>query len=335
MNIRETIDSYRQVFVICDRNVEAFAHALGDYPVLTVHASEATKTAETAVGICRWLMEHGADRDALLIAIGGGVTTDLAGFAASVYKRGIAYANIPTTLLAMVDAGIGGKTGVNLDGSKNMIGTFRQPEFTWLFPDLLRSLPRREFFSGAAEMLKTFIIEDRDGGYARTVTMLRKYAVTGTSPAATADGLEELSALITAASGVKQDIVSRDPLERGERRVLNLGHTWGHAVEWWQTQGDAAVHYTHGEAVAIGIICAARRAEELGIAEKAKGADGKPCLLSEKLASDFAACGLPTALPCPEEELAPAMLRDKKAAGDGKIRYVLPVRIGKVVVKEL
>lgn len=331
MNVRETIDSYRQVFVICDRNVEAFAHALGDYPLLTLHASEAVKTAETVVGICRWLMEHGAGRDALLVAIGGGVTTDLAGFAASIYKRGIAYANIPTTLLAMVDAGIGGKTGVNLDGAKNMIGSFRQPEFTWLFPDLLRSLPRREFLSGAAEMLKTFIIEDRDGGYARTVKMLRTYAVSGTSPAATADGLEELSALVTAASGVKQDIVSRDPLERGERRVLNLGHTWGHAIEWWQAQEPGRTpRYTHGEAVAIGIICAAKKAEELGIAGKCGRVP-----LWEKLAADFAACGLPTALPCPEEELAPAMQRDKKAAGDGKVSFVLPVRIGKVVVRPL
>lgn len=354
MNIRETIESYRQVFIICDRNVEAFAHALGDYPTLTVHASEATKTAETAVGICRWLMEHGADRDALVVAIGGGVTTDLAGFAASIYKRGIAYANVPTTLLAMVDAGIGGKTGVNLDGSKNMIGTFRMPEYTWLFPDLLRSLPRREFLSGAAEMLKTFIIEDRDGGYARTVKMLKAYAESGVSPAATADGIKELSALITAASGVKQDIVSRDPLERGERRVLNLGHTWGHAIEWWQVAGlqpatdltggsspcnvppepagslSCKLPLSHGEAVAIGIICAARKAEELGIAGKSDGP-----LLSEKLAEDFAACGLPTELPCSEEALEPAMKRDKKAAGEGRIRYVLPVRIGKVVVRTL
>lgn len=341
MDLRKTLDSYPQIFVVCDRTVEAFARLLGDYPTLTLYASESTKTPETAVKICRWLLEHGADRDALVIAVGGGVTTDLVGFAASIYKRGIRYANVPTTLLAMVDAGLGGKTGVNLDDYKNMLGSFRQPEFTWLLPDVLRSLPRREFLSGAAEMLKTFIIDNREDGYARTVKLLSAFASTGVSPVDTAAGLEELSALISAASAVKQDIVSRDPLERGERRVLNLGHTWAHAIEWWQHQpaGDAEPRrsYTHGEAVAIGIIAAARKAEELGIADAVPA--GAP-RLSEKLAADFAACGLPTELPCSEDELAAAVARDKKAeaskgSGSKTVNYVLPVRIGKVVVKQL
>ena len=346
MDLRKTLDSYPQVFVVCDRTVEAFARLLGDYPTLTLYASESTKTPETAVEICRWLLEHGADRDALVIAVGGGVTTDLVGFAASIYKRGIRYANIPTTLLAMVDAGLGGKTGVNLDDYKNMLGSFRQPEFTWLLPDVLRSLPRREFLSGAAEMLKTFIIENREDGYARTVKLLSAFASTGVSPVDTAAGLEELSALISAASAVKQDIVGRDPLERGERRVLNLGHTWAHAIEWWQHQpaevpaasaGEPRRTYTHGEAVAIGIIAAARKAEELGIAEAVLA--GAP-RLSEKLSADFAACGLPTELPCSEDELAAAVARDKKAeaskgSGSKSVNYVLPVRIGKVVISAL
>ena len=360
MDLRKTLDSYPQVFVVCDRTVEAFARLLGDYPTLTLYASESTKTPETAIEICRWLLEHGADRDALVIAVGGGVTTDLVGFAASIYKRGIRYANIPTTLLAMVDAGLGGKTGVNLDDYKNMLGSFRQPEFTWLLPDVLRSLPRREFLSGAAEMLKTFIIENREDGYARTVKLLSAFASTGVSPVDTAAGLEELSALISAASGVKQDIVSRDPLERGERRVLNLGHTWAHAIEWWQHQPAEAPAasaagaagspeprrtYTHGEAVAIGIVAAARKAEELGIAEalpapspaSSAPSPSAPRRLSEKLAADFAACGLPTELPCSEDELAAAIARDKKAeaskgSGSKSVNYVLPVRIGKVVI---
>ena len=341
MDLRKTLDSYPQVFVVCDRTVEAFARLLGDYPTLTLYASESTKTPETAIEICRWLLEHGADRDALVIAVGGGVTTDVVGFAASIYKRGIRYANVPTTLLAMVDAGLGGKTGVNLDDYKNMLGSFRQPEFTWLLPDVLRSLPRREFLSGAAEMLKTFIIDNREDGYARTVKLLRAFASTGVSPVDTAAGLEELSALISAASAVKQDIVGRDPLERGERRVLNLGHTWAHAIEWWQHQPAEAASaaeprrtYTHGEAVAIGIIAAARKAEELGIAEAVPA--GAP-RLSEKLAADFAACGLPTELPCGEDALAAAVARDKKAeaskgSGSKTVNYVLPVRIGKVVI---
>ncbi len=327
MDVKEVISKYRQVYIICDRNVEAFARLLGDYPVLTLYASESTKTMETVVGICRWLLEQGADRGALLLAVGGGVTTDMAGFAASIYKRGIDYANIPTTLLCQVDAGVGGKTGVNLDSYKNILGCIRQPEFTYIFPDVLRSLPRREFLSGAAEMLKTFIIKNQNDDYARAVKMLSDYARTGESPANSVEGLTELSALIQDASGVKQEIVDRDPFEHGERRKLNLGHTWAHAIEWWQRAGNEGVApagaCTHGEAVAIGIICAARKAETLGIAEEG---------LSEKLRADFASCGLPTELPCSEAELESAMRKDKKAEA-GKIRFVLPVRIGKVVIK--
>ena len=367
MTIQEEIQAYKQVFVVCDRNVGAFAHMLGDYPLLTIAASEETKTMDTVVNICRWLLEKGADRGALVLAVGGGVTTDMVGFAASIYKRGIAYANFPTTLLGMVDAGLGGKTGVNLDSYKNILGVIRQPEFTFMFADVLRSLPRKEFMSGAAEMLKSFIISNKSDDYERAVKLLRHYAITGESPANTTEGLNELSALITDASQVKRDIVDKDPYENGERRKLNLGHTWAHAIEWWQrtipleaapsvcpqedpavqspptcthVESAAPVHpvcphgeysakthpvYTHGEAVAIGIVQAALKAEEMGIADEG---------LAGKIKSDFASCGLPTELPCPIGELEAAMHKDKKTEGD-KIRFVLPVRIGKVVVKLL
>lgn len=324
MTLQEAISAHKQVFVVCDRNVEAFARMLGDFPLLALDTSEELKTIDSVIDICRWLLDKGADRDALLLAVGGGITTDMAGFAASIYKRGIAYGNLPTTLLAQVDAGIGGKTGVNLDSYKNILGTFRQPEFTFILPDVLRSLPKREFLSGAAEMLKTFIIRNDHDDYARAIRLLRQYAVTGKSPADTAEGLKELSALIQDASDVKQSIVNSDPLESGERRKLNLGHTWAHAIEWWQGAGGTT-HYSHGEAVAIGIICAARRSEEMGIAEKG---------LAARLKEDFEACGLPTELPCPEAELDAAMHKDKKAEGD-KVRFVLPVRIGKVTVRLL
>jgi 3-dehydroquinate synthase len=253
------------------------------------------------------------------------------GFAASIYKRGIAYVNIPTTLLGMIDAGVGGKTGVNLDSYKNMLGSFKLPEFIWLYPEVLRSLPHREFLSGAAEMLKTFIISDRNGSYARAVRLFSKYASDGVSPVENADGLKELSALIQEASEIKQDIVEKDPFEKRDRSKLNLGHTWAHAIEWWKPGA-----YTHGEAVAIGIIQAARKAEELALTQK--GAAGKHGLtqkgLADRLKEDFTACGLPTELPCAESELLPAMRRDKKANG-GSIRFVLPVSIGKVIVKSI
>ena len=326
MTIQEALAAHKQIFIVCDRNVEGFARFLGDYPLLAIDTSEEQKTMDGVLGICRWLLKQGADRGALVLAAGGGITTDMVGFAASIYKRGIDYANIPTTLLAQVDAAIGGKTGVNLDSYKNLLGSFRQPEFTYIFPDVLRSLPRREFLSGAAEMLKTFIINNINGNYEKAVRLIGEYARGGANPACTAEGLTELSALIQDASNVKQGIVDKDPLEKGERRKLNLGHTWGHAIEWWQQTHDSGGKLlSHGEAVAIGIVQAARRSEELGLAEKG---------LAAKLKADFESCGLPTELPCPESELLQAMKIDKKAEG-GKVRFVLPVKIGKVVVKSL
>ncbi len=349
------LKKYKQVFVVCDRNVLPFAKRLAStagadtaekcardsdntkadatgkrvWPLLAITADEAHKTIDTVMDICRWLCDNGADRDALVLAVGGGVTTDMAGFAASIYKRGIRYANIPTTLLSMVDAGIGGKTGVNLDGYKNLLGVIRQPEFTAIFPEVLETLPEREFRSGLAEMLKTFIIKNPRRAYERTVALM------GSSPGAAsalADG--ELAKLIQLAAGIKQVIVEKDEFETGLRRKLNLGHTWAHAIEWWQKGSFAGARndrsfarndttFTHGEAVAIGMVQAARISEKLGIAEEPG--------LAERIAADLQACGLPTELPCPEQELLPAILKDKKAYGS-KIKLVLPRKIGKVVV---
>lgn len=367
---------YSQVFVVCDRNVESFARQLAGLgaeedtggKLLCIDADEAHKTIETAVDICRWLLATGADRQALLLSVGGGITSDIAGFAACIYKRGICYANVPTTLLAMVDAGLGGKTGVNLDGYKNILGVIRQPEFTAIFPEVLASLPDREFLSGVAELLKTFVIGDADA-YEAAVALIagaREKAAAGSGIVAGADSgiaqkllsddadAAQLSALIHRAASIKQAIVEKDEFERGARRKLNLGHTWAHAIEWWQAghQGIPAAApaapgmpasgqvlpaaYSHGEAVAIGLVQAARKAEELGITGKTPTVHGYDAdfSLSSRLASDLSACGLPTELPCPEEELLPAIRKDKKAAGSA-VAFVLPVRIGKVVVKKL
>ena len=306
------LKKYKHIFVVYDRNVEGFAQRIAGQagnskklPMQAITADEAHKSIDTVMGICRWLLEQGADRDALVLAVGGGVTTDMAGFAASIYKRGIRYANVPTTLLSMVDAAIGGKTGVNLDGYKNLLGVIRQPEFTAIFPEALETLPEREFRSGLAEMLKTFIIKNPKGAYERTVRGSKS----------------ELAELIQLAAGVKQEIVEKDEFESGLRRKLNLGHTFAHAIEWWKPG-----KFTHGEAVAIGMVQAARISEKLGIAEEPG--------LADRISADLKACGLPTELPCPAEQLLPAILKDKKAEG-GRINFVLPVKIGKVVVKKL
>lgn len=303
--LSELLKPYSAVFVVYDRNVERYAEELASgFPRLPVDAGEKHKNMDTVLGICRWLLSNDADRQAVVLAVGGGTLTDVAGFAAGIYKRGIAYANVPTTLLAMVDASIGGKTGVNLDDYKNMIGVFRQPEFTYVFPEALQTLPEREFRSGAAELLKTFIIAG-EKDYAKAVKVLSG------SPT-----VAQMAPLIRAAAAIKEGIVNEDPYDQGRRRVLNLGHTWGHAIEWWQRRNGVADPYTHGEAVAIGIIQAAMKSEVEGLAEKG---------LADRLREDFTACGLPVELPCPEADLMPAILKDKKGG------YVLIKEIGEVI----
>lgn len=302
-------------YIVYDRNVERYARDLEpDAPALGIVADEAHKTIDTVLGICRWLMDQGADRDALVLAVGGGCTSDMVGFAASIYKRGVRYAVYPTTLLSMVDASIGGKTGVNLDGYKNMLGVIRYPYRVEIHPEYLQSLPPHEFRSGAAEMLKTFLIDNKGGFYEKAVKVLSKPLDT-----------EALLPLIFAAGDVKRRIVNKDPYEDSLRRVLNLGHTYAHAIEWWQAQEPGRTDYSHGEAVAIGVICAARLSESRGAC--ARG-------LADKLASDFESCGLPTGLPCAAEDLIPAIAKDKKVDGDN-INFVLINKIGKVSVCEI
>ncbi len=302
------------IFVIYDRNVSDFALKIAEgRPALPITTDEEHKTMESVLNICRWLLAQGADRNAIIYAIGGGVTTDMAGFAASIYKRGVKYVNYPTTLLCQVDAGIGGKTGVNLDSYKNMIGVIRFPTDTRIYPETLRTLPLRELRSGAAELLKTFIIEDK-GNYEKAVKALSGDV-----------DFDALAPLVKAAADVKRKIVAKDPYEEGPRRLLNLGHTYAHAIEWYQHTHAAPAPLTHGEAVAIGIVQAARLSEKLGLADEG---------LSEKLKTDLSRCGLPTELPCPEEELEQAMRKDKKAE-NGIIHFVLIKKIGKVIIKDI
>ena len=305
-----------EVFVVCDDNAawvaaEVLAAVPGVRGCLALDASEEEKSMDTVLLIVRSLLEAGLSRKALVIAIGGGITTDLAGFAASIYKRGVRYANIPTTLLAQVDAAIGGKTGVNFDDYKNMLGVIVQPVFTFVCAEVLRTLPHRDFLSGAAELLKTFLIENEDDHYARAV----RWLASGGSDA-------ELQGLVLAAAAVKAGVVSRDPFEAGERRKLNLGHTFAHAIEHEaRRRGDDV---THGEAVAMGMILAARLSDALGVSV------GLERLLTE----DFVAAGLPVQCPYPVEALAEAMGKDKKAEG-ALVHFVLAERVGSVVIRDL
>ena len=301
-----------EVYVIYDKNVAWVAletvRALQEAGIplrgqIGIDTSEELKTMETVLSLERQLLAAGASRKALLIAVGGGITTDLVGFTAAIYKRGIRYANVPTTLLAQVDAAIGGKTGVNLDGYKNMLGAFCLPQFTYLCADVLNTLPPEIFRSGLAELLKTFLLADADAYHK---------ALGGVTPD-----------LLRKAARIKAGIVQRDPYEKGERAILNLGHTFGHAIEHEaQQRGDSV---SHGAAVSMGIILAARLSDAL-FHPKAP--------LSPRLTQDFQAAGLPTESPYPLETLAAAMEKDKKAAG-GKVRFVLLEAVGRPVLKEM
>ena len=339
------LEQYRHVFVIMDSNVAIACPAAYEMsqmlnrrgvPGMLVEVSEEAKCMETVMEICDWLLENGADRDALVIAIGGGITTDMVGFAASIYKRGIRCAYVPTTLLSQVDAAIGGKTGVNFGGYKNMLGTIRQPEFTYVCPRVLESLPMEDFQAGAAEMLKTFIIED-NGHYEAAVKVLKELAdefVSICQGSTLSDGearwpevlsprLTELTPLIAAAVKVKAGIVSRDQFESGERMKLNLGHTFGHAIE-----SLAHKHHNdidHGHAVALGMVCAARLAERLEMTEPGFAA---------ALERDLNSCLLLIFNPYSPSNMADAMRKDKKAE-DGKVHFVLPRAVGDVVIHDM
>lgn len=342
------LEGYPAVFVVADRNVARFAEEIAGCvsmpeggKIFYVNATEEDKSMQTVLDICKWLLVNDADRNALVLAVGGGITSDMAGFAASIYKRGVRYANVPTTLLAQTDAAIGGKTGVNLENYKNILGVIRQPEFTYICPQVLESLPYRDFVSGSAELLKTFVIDNSDNNYEKAVEVLADIHCSIDHSRAIAAHGAELQRLVSAAAAIKAGVVERDEFEHGERRKLNLGHTFAHAIEW-ESMSMPSVRkslnvnaISHGEAVAIGMILAARLSERYystrtGIDNNCSGSK----LLSDKLQQDFTRCGLPTSCPFPTESLAAAMSKDKKAE-NGIIHFVLIHGLGDVRIEDL
>lgn len=357
------LKGYPAVFVVADRQVKSSAEQVvkayeaqkleGALPhpsnLLLLDVSEENKSMSTVLEICKWLMDNDAGRNALLLAIGGGITTDMAGFAASIYKRGIRFAYIPTTFLSQVDAAIGGKTGVNFENYKNILGVIRQPEFTYICPEVLGTLPYRDFLSGAAELLKTFIIDNTGDNYEKAVEVLSEIHGSIDRKQAIASHLAEIEDLAAAAAKIKAGIVERDEFECGERRKLNLGHTFAHAIESVSMSGryGAESGVTHGEAVAMGMIMAAKASERYynpasespsrpeNIAGQNDTATSEECeSLSSRLARDFSRCGLPTECPFPPESLSGAMKKDKKAE-NGIVHFVLIRAIGDVRIVDL
>lgn len=349
------LEPFRSVFAVIDKNIPVNAQLMEmlkakNAGIRYINPSEETKTIETVMDICSWLLDNGADRDAMILAVGGGITTDMTGFAACIYKRGVRFAYVPTTLLSQVDAAIGGKTGVNFEKYKNILGIIRQPAFTYICSQLLESLPKRDFLLGAAELLKTFIIED-NGNYQKAADLFfdiqsefhLEVMMYGKDEKTQWRELlkkhrKTLTALIAAAANIKAGVVSRDQFEKGERRKLNLGHTFAHAIETLAQNESSTLpaeeqHFpsgvTHGEAVAMGIVLAARLADRYY-----RNDSNETTALESKISNDLWDCDIPCYCPYSIEEMAETMKKDKKAEGS-VIHFVLPKSIGEVETVEL
>jgi 3-dehydroquinate synthase len=272
-------------------------------------AGERAKTRETWASLTDGLLESGCGRDTTIIALGGGVVGDLAGFIAATYMRGVPYVQVPTTLLAMVDASIGGKTGVDTRFGKNLVGAFHQPAAVVIDPGVLATLSVEHLRAGFAEIVKHGAIADADY-FGRVASYVDQWPPSGRQ------GLEELTALIRRSVEIKSGIVARDERESGLRKVLNFGHTIGHAIE---AASDFAL--LHGEAVAIGLVAEARLAERLGVATSGT---------AKNIETVCQAAGLPTAVPSIPIDVLLRFTRTDKKARQGKVEYALPKCIGEM-----
>ena len=298
--------------VVTDENVAKFhlekMTALLQAKAVIIPAGEEHKNLETISLLWKAFLENGLDRKSTVIALGGGVLSDMAGFAASTYMRGIDWIGVPTTLLSMVDASLGGKTGFDLPEGKNLIGSFYPPKLALADPQLLGTLPEAELISGMAEVVKHGIISDPElfNLCSRGLDWVK-------------NNLEEV---IKHAMAVKIKVIEEDPYEKGIRAALNLGHTVGHAVEL-----VSKFELRHGEAIAIGTVAEAKYAARVGLA-----GDG----LVEAVTESFKSLGLPIQIPeaMPREEIIRAMRVDKKKNAKA-IRFALPVEIGRVELVEV
>jgi 3-dehydroquinate synthase len=271
-------------------------------------ASEQNKRLAAVEKLAERLIHHGADRGSALVAVGGGVTGDVVGFLASIYMRGVPLIQVPTTLLAQVDSSIGGKTGVDLETGKNLLGAFHQPQVIWMDLRFLETLPPEELRQGMAEVIKTAMIGDE---------ALWNYLEANEEPLKHRQS-EALCHVVAACGRLKARVVQADEKEAGLRRTLNLGHTVGHALERL-----SGYRLRHGDAVAMGLVAAAKVAVSLGMFKP------KDLARTEKLCRVW---GLPVRIPpgfAPEAVLA-AIKTDKKVIG-GRLHFILPVRIGEVL----
>lgn len=271
-------------------------------PIIKIQAGEANKNIHTVTKIAKELSAHNADRNSLLINLGGGVLCDIGGFAASIYKRGIDFINLPTTLLSQVDASVGGKVGVDLEGMKNYIGVFNDPKAVFILPQFLKTLNKRQINSGYAEIIKHGLIADKTYW-----NKIKNPNVTG-----------NLSALIFRSVEIKNNIVTKDPWEQNIRKILNFGHTIGHALETFYM--NKSEQLLHGEAVGIGMICEAFISVRDAGLSREKLQEITDCIIA--VFGKYKLDGLDMT------DLMGLMKKDKKNMGD-KINFTLLDDIGK------
>jgi 3-dehydroquinate synthase len=278
--------------------------------IATIPAGETYKTMEYLLPVFDTLLGARIERTTPLLALGGGVIGDMAGFVAATLLRGVPFVQIPTTLLAMVDASVGGKTGINHAVGKNLIGAFHQPIAVLIDPAVLKTLPARELRGGLAECIKHDCIRDADG-FARLEQQISR---------ALAPDIDYLADLIAHNVAIKAQVVEADTFERGERAHLNFGHTFGHAIET-----ISQYQYSHGESIALGMTAAAYTSQKLGLISDAA---------RQRIAALIESAGLPTrGLKLDPQAIVDAMCFDKKVAG-GKLRFILLTRIGQATIRD-
>lgn len=310
-------EDYSSIFILVDNHTQEYClprflenfSELKDIDVLQIKAGEKNKHLETCQGIWQQLSDWGADRKSLLINLGGGVVTDLGGFVAAAFKRGIDFVNVPTTLLSMVDASVGGKTGVDLGGLKNQIGIITHPKMVIIDTQYLNTLPENEYKSGYAEMLKHGIIRDK-----QYFQELSQYKSLKNNP---------IGNYIHHSVSIKNSVVSQDLYESNLRKILNFGHTLGHAIETYCLNDPKKTTLLHGEAIAIGMITEAYLATQLCGLELNKAEEIKSVFLGIFPKSNFTKDDIISIID---------LLRYDKKNSHGKVKFVLLHAIGQPAI---